>query len=206
MLSPPATRGRQHSEMKAPFLIHSIPTQPWKNQAGTTRHIASGQGWRVSVAEVGRDAPFSVFPNTQRHSVVIEGDGLELRNTDRPVDLLPHVVSSYEGGIEWQCHLLGNPATVLNIICENGVATADISVGREVKVCASSAEAIVVLPIRCSMSYVLGSGVVGVASCGTAFMSDGCDSLACRTIGDCKTGISYIIAVRLKTANHDDHS
>lgn len=50
---------------------------PWRNGAGTTRELASdvdGTGrarWRISVAALDRDAPFSAFPGWERLFVAL---------------------------------------------------------------------------------------------------------------------------------------
>lgn len=54
---------------------------PWKNGGGVTREVAAwppGSGfddfqWRVSMAEVTSDGPFSIFPNVDRILAVLEG-------------------------------------------------------------------------------------------------------------------------------------
>jgi uncharacterized protein len=59
---------------------------PWKNGGGTTAEIAAFPegsgfetfGWRVSMADVASDGPFSLFPGIDRTLIVIEGDGIEL--------------------------------------------------------------------------------------------------------------------------------
>jgi len=76
------------------FDITRLPAQPWKNGAGLTREIAveppgAGLGnfdWRVSVAEVERDAPFSAFAGVDRCIVLLEGGGLRLRSSDGMLD------------------------------------------------------------------------------------------------------------------------
>jgi uncharacterized protein len=53
---------------------------PWMNGGGTTTEILrrpeTGQDfdWRVSVADVTEDGPFSIFPGCIRHITVITGD------------------------------------------------------------------------------------------------------------------------------------
>lgn len=72
------------------FDLRQIAPQPWKNGAGLTREIASapaadgsgGFDWRVSVAEVERQAPFSVFPGIDRCIVLLHGGGLWLHDGD----------------------------------------------------------------------------------------------------------------------------
>ncbi len=59
---------------------------PWKNGGGTTAEVAvfpegSGFetfGWRVSMADVASDGPFSVFPEIDRTLILVEGDGIDL--------------------------------------------------------------------------------------------------------------------------------
>lgn len=61
---------------------------PWKNGGGTTTEIAiypedtdvSGGSfiWRVSIADVASDGPFSRFPGYERHIMLIAGNGMVL--------------------------------------------------------------------------------------------------------------------------------
>jgi environmental stress-induced protein Ves len=69
---------------------------PWKNGGGSTTEIAiyppaselDEFHWRVSMATVGSDGPFSPFPNIDRTLTVLEGAGIDLFiGTDAPVTL-----------------------------------------------------------------------------------------------------------------------
>ena len=61
---------------------------PWKNGGGSTTEIAicpEGSGipggqfrWRVSIADVVADGPFSRFSGYDRHIMVVEGAGMTL--------------------------------------------------------------------------------------------------------------------------------
>ena len=56
----------------------------WRNGAGWTREIhaepsADDWDWRLSIAEIERDAPFSPFPGVDRELVLLSGNGLRLR-------------------------------------------------------------------------------------------------------------------------------
>ncbi len=61
-------------------------TMPWKNGGGTTTEIAvAPQGstlndfdWRISMAHVGADGPFSSFPGIDRTLSVLTGNGIRL--------------------------------------------------------------------------------------------------------------------------------
>ena len=64
----------------------SYRRMPWKNGGGETTEIAvSPQNasleafdWRVSMARVESDGPFSAFPGIDRTLAVLEGQGIEL--------------------------------------------------------------------------------------------------------------------------------
>jgi len=71
----------------------------WRNGLGWTREIhaepvAKGEAWtwRLSIAEIERDAPFSEFPGVDRELVLLSGNGLRLRFEDGEDALLepPH--------------------------------------------------------------------------------------------------------------------
>ena len=67
----------------------------WKNGAGWTSEIlrmpdADDWHWRLSIAEIETDAPFSAFPGVDRELVLLSGNGLRLRFDDGAShDLLP---------------------------------------------------------------------------------------------------------------------
>ncbi len=77
------------------ILLSDVKATPWKNGGGITREIATGGagpgqdwGWRVSIADVERDGPFSEFPKTDRVIAVIDGEGMDLRDPDGGVTAL----------------------------------------------------------------------------------------------------------------------
>src|SRR6476469_7165436 len=67
----------------------------WKNGAGWTREIlrwpqAGDWDWRLSIAEIEEDAPFSPFPGVERELVLLSGNGVRLRFADdQAVELRP---------------------------------------------------------------------------------------------------------------------
>lgn len=67
----------------------------WRNGLGWTWGIfSSGAGddwtWRISIAEIAQDAPFSAFPGVERELVLLSGNGLRLRFDDGETrELLP---------------------------------------------------------------------------------------------------------------------
>lgn len=67
----------------------------WRNGAGWTREIlrwpeTGDWDWRLSIAEIEEDAPFSPFPGVERELVLLSGNGVRLRFEDgRAVELRP---------------------------------------------------------------------------------------------------------------------
>ncbi|WP_342111415.1 HutD family protein [Methylobacterium sp. SI9] len=64
----------------------SLPAVPWKNGGGVTTEIARHPrgdasldfAWRISVARIACDGPFSAYPDIDRTLAVVSGQGLSL--------------------------------------------------------------------------------------------------------------------------------
>ncbi len=107
-----------------------IAAQPWKNGAGITREIALGPagaaadefGWRLSVAEVERDAPFSAFPGIDRCIVVLRGAGMELHDeAGAPVhSLRPLEPWTFAGEQALHARLPSGPCQDFNVMTRRG--------------------------------------------------------------------------------------
>ena len=72
------------------FELRHLPATPWLNGGGLTRQIASSNEgvtcpwvWRVSVADIVQDGPFSVFANTDRQAILASGRSLQLHSDIR---------------------------------------------------------------------------------------------------------------------------
>ena len=83
----------QHRTRVVP--ANTYQRERWKNQLGWTREIARSPGaddwtWRMSIAEIEEDAPFSRFDGIERELVLLSGNGLKLQFDDGEVhELLP---------------------------------------------------------------------------------------------------------------------
>lgn len=71
-------------------------TMPWKDGGGQTTQIAihppdadvkTGFDWRLSMARVEQDGPFSIFEGVDRHLVLLDGEGMILHG-DGDQDIL----------------------------------------------------------------------------------------------------------------------
>lgn len=122
------------------FELRAIAPQPWKNGAGLTREIAFGGAsgtdfdWRLSVAEVERDAPFSAFPGVDRCIVLLRGDGMRLRSGDGRIDQWltePLAPFGFSGDVALEATLAGGPSSDLNVMTRRGVFHSDVSRHRD---------------------------------------------------------------------------
>ena len=104
---------------------------PWKNGAGTTTEIAvspEGAGletfdWRVSMARVETDGPFSAFPGVDRTLAVLEGEGMILNVAGRIPFGLTEASQPLLFPADAQTHadLISGPITDLNVMSRRGL-------------------------------------------------------------------------------------
>ena len=112
---------------------------PWKNGAGRTTEIASHPArsaldafdWRVSVADVVGDGPFSPFAGVDRTIVMIAGAGMRL-NGDGHAALLraPYEPYTFSGDDAIHCALVDGPVRDFNLMLRRGRATGEVAIVR----------------------------------------------------------------------------
>ena len=94
-----------------------VPAQPWKNGGGVTRLLAERHSdWRVSLADVEANGPYSRFDGMTRLSLIVEGKGVVLRGAERVLPLEYLVPTIYDGSIDWTASLIDAPVVALNIM------------------------------------------------------------------------------------------
>ncbi|MDQ6435010.1 HutD family protein [Mesorhizobium sp. LHD-90] len=118
--------------MSGPTVIRAADhrVMRWKNGGGTTAEIAvSPQGsglddfdWRLSMATVETDGPFSAFPGIDRTLSILEGEGIRLRvGRDEPVELTtssaPHFFAADASA---SADLVSGPVLDLNVMSRRG--------------------------------------------------------------------------------------
>lgn len=116
----------------------------WRNDGGWTREIAAGRAtspttvapdavgaqwdWRISVAEIEQDGPFSPFPGIDRCLVLLEGPGMALDFAtgvrERIVPARPRI--DFAGEDDIQCHLLEGPTRDFNAMWRRSVLSAHV--------------------------------------------------------------------------------
>lgn len=98
---------------------------PWKNGGGVTREIAcfpEGAGtddfrWRVSLADVAADGPFSAFDGVDRILTVVEGAGMDLAvGGQRVLADERFAPRAFRGDVPTEGRLLDGPVVNLNVM------------------------------------------------------------------------------------------
>ena len=117
------------------FDVRAIAPQHWKNGAGLTREIAfagadaASFDWRLSVAEVEHDAPFSAFPGVDRCIVLLSGGGMRLRSPDGAIDHAltePLAPFRFSGDVALAATLAGGPSRDFNVMTRRGVFRGEV--------------------------------------------------------------------------------
>jgi environmental stress-induced protein Ves len=109
---------------------------PWANGLGVTADVfLSPAGsdewtWRLSIADVSDDLPFSFMPGIDRHIVVAQGAGMAL-TIDGAAEVRMERTSpplSFAGEFVTTCRLLDGPIADLNLMIRRGRAIGALSV------------------------------------------------------------------------------
>jgi environmental stress-induced protein Ves len=143
-----------------------VRPRPWADGGGTTRELAVADdgAWRISLADIDRDGPFSSFPGRQRLLTLVEGPVLDLQ-----VDGDAHVVEpqrpfAFTGDATTVASVPEGPVRVLNVVVDPGLVRPYVTVlelGRSSTFPLGADQAAYVLTGEQSGTLVLGPGEVG---------------------------------------------
>ncbi|MFO1415241.1 MAG: HutD family protein [Burkholderiales bacterium] len=115
-------------------------TMPWKNGGGRTTEIMvrpHGAGladfaWRISIADVERDGPFSAFPGVDRTLVLLAGKGMRLSGPQGGTDLCaPFDAVTFRGEDTLDCALRDGPTRDFNLMVRRDAVRGVLAVVRE---------------------------------------------------------------------------
>lgn len=129
------------------FERQQLQARPWKNGGGLTCEIAChppGAGlhdfdWRLSIARIASDGPFSRFDGVDRITLLLDGPGLRLtgpgvdHRLDRP--LQPW---AFAGEQPLQAQRLGGDCEDFNLMWRRGACVGRVSVPRAATACTAS--------------------------------------------------------------------
>lgn len=99
--------------------------RPWKNGGGITRDVFTHPegaaletfDWRVSLADVATDGPFSHFPGIDRTTAILSGAGFDLTVKGDIRRLTPQTPPlAYPGDVPASARLIAGPVTDLNVM------------------------------------------------------------------------------------------
>ena len=167
---------------------------PWKNGGGETREIVVSPAgatletldWRVSLATVVEDGPFSVFKGVQRTLCVIRGAGIQLHAGDRaPADL--YVSSepySFDGEAATQARLINGAIEDLNVMSRRGRfhhAVRRIVLSGGTTVLNTHAETLIIYCQRGDLLCTTGTDTANIQADDSAMFSSPAASLQLRT-------------------------
>ena len=106
-------------------------TMAWKNGGGVTHEILVSErqtpfDWRISIAEIRQDGPFSEFSGYDRHFCVLEG-GVELSlNQQPPLSLTPLTPPLKFSGDDKVSARISQASTDLNLMVKKSAYHGDI--------------------------------------------------------------------------------
>ena len=104
--------------------LQDIPPSPWKNGGGTTQALVcwpNSTEWifRMSVARIDSDGPFSEFKGVSRWFAVLQGEGVALQFPEKRVVLgAKDPVLQFSGDSPCHCCLTDGPTLDFNLMVQ----------------------------------------------------------------------------------------
>ncbi len=106
--------------------LQDVALTPWRNGGGTTRELVvfpvrENWHWRMSVADIERDGPFSQFEGVQRWFAVLSGAGARLSTGGAEHLLTPESDAlAFDGNALTQCSLVSGATRDFNLMVREG--------------------------------------------------------------------------------------
>lgn len=119
------------------FEAARLPAVSWKNGGGTTREVVTQPAgaafdefdWRVSIATIASEGPFSTFPGVDRTITLVAGEGMRLvgADLDQALDRVG-VPFSFSGDVFLDSQLFAGEVTALNVMTRRDRCRAEVAV------------------------------------------------------------------------------
>ena len=110
---------------------------PWANGGGVTTEVIAWPSpddwwWRLSMATVDSDGPFSRFPDIDRTIALLDGAGFVLTIDGEPDVTIDRRLEPFEfsGDADTNCSLLGGPVCDLNLMSRRGPVRMQLEIVR----------------------------------------------------------------------------
>ncbi len=106
---------------------------PWANGKGVTVELAKAERdgrllWRLSMATVAEDGPFSVFDGIERNLTVLDGPGFGLLGEGVDLDCLPLVPVAFAGDVPLRAVTRGAVCTDFNVMTARALPKPEVAV------------------------------------------------------------------------------
>lgn len=141
-----------------------VAPQPWANGGGTTREllVADDGAWRISLADIATEGPFSTFPGRRRLLTLVEGTVLDLLVAGEPAVVEPQRPFAFSGDDAVEARLPEGPVRALNVVADPGVSpyVTVLELGRGSALPLADDQAAYVLTGPDARSLVVGPGEV----------------------------------------------
>ena len=105
----------------------------WANGGGWTTEIiavpsSAAWEWRLSIADVASDGPFSVFPDVDRTIALLSGTGFALTTNGAAEQIIVEPFRPYEfdGAADTDCRLIDGPIVDLNLMVRRRTASLEL--------------------------------------------------------------------------------
>ncbi|MES2385830.1 MAG: HutD family protein [Pseudomonadota bacterium] len=106
--------------------LEDVAPTPWRNGGGVTRELIAWPtpqdwDWRISVAEVEKDGPFSRFEGVERWFAVLGGAGVRLTLDGRTHELTAQSAPiRFDGAQDCTCELIAGLTEDFNLMLKHG--------------------------------------------------------------------------------------
>jgi environmental stress-induced protein Ves len=106
--------------------LEEVAPVPWRNGGGVTRELIAWPtpqdwDWRISVAEIEKDGPFSRFEGVDRWFAVLGGAGVRLTLDGRSHEMTAQGAPiRFDGAQDCGCELIAGPTEDFNLMLKHG--------------------------------------------------------------------------------------
>lgn len=124
------------------FNVNQCAEMPWKNGGGTTREIVcspahsdmSHFNWRISIAKIDQNGPFSSFEGIDRTIMLLQGKQVRLQAKDGSFDHMleaPLAPFSFAGEVGLDCTLGAGSTQDFNVMTRRNVCQSVTTIVRK---------------------------------------------------------------------------
>ena len=107
-----------------------VRAEPWADGGGTTRELARADdgSWRISLADIGSDGPFSVLAGRHRVLTVVDGPVLDLDVEGEPHVVEPQRPFAFSGDARVVASVPEGQVQALNVVVDPAVVRPFVTV------------------------------------------------------------------------------